>query len=52
VSQLVTQYQILQTIFLKSFSIHSIFDLIFVKKTRNLSIAMAETKNGIANPKE
>ena len=29
------------------FSIHNIFDLIFVKNTKNLSIAIAETKNGI-----
>ena len=34
------------------FSIHNIFDLIFVKNTRNLSIATAEIKNGIANPNE
>ena len=34
------------------FSIHTIFDLIFVKNTRNLSIAIAEIKNGIASPNE
>ena len=34
------------------FSIHTIFDFIFVKNTRNLSIAIAEIKNGIASPNE
>jgi hypothetical protein len=33
-------------------SIHNIFDLIFVKNTRNRSMAIAEIKNGIANPNE
>ena len=34
------------------FSIHTILDFIFVKNTKNLSIAIAEIKNGIANPNE